>query len=241
MKRRRQDGGAAAAAPKRKKARAPAPAAAAARAARAAVSKAAELKVKDIDAAVYQVNTTGSITLLNGLTKGDDIGNREGRKVTVKSIFIRGMVYPEQGTTAIVAGGAETLNQLLRMIIFVDYQPVTATAVTLTDVLKEASSYSQLNINNRTRFRVLHDETFTVPNSFKAFTAATGAVGNIGGAHEVKVYKKVDIPVTFNSGDAGTFADIQNGAIYMLWVGSAAAGTTDCNATLSTRVRFTDL
>ena len=51
-----------------------------------------ERKVNDIDTTQYQVNNTGSITLLANPAVGAGFNNRIGRKITLKSLFIRGWV-----------------------------------------------------------------------------------------------------------------------------------------------------
>ena len=56
----------------------------------------------------------------------------------------------------------------------------------------------------------------------------------------IKWYRRLNHPVTFNAGDAGTVADITTGSLYFLVVGSEAAGATAGTVSGRVRVRFDD-
>lgn len=196
-----------------------------------------ERKVSDISTAVYQVNTTGSITLLHNPVLGSDYTQRIGRKTSIKSLYVRGLVQLE--LAAIGMPGA-TGACMARMIIFIDSQPNGAVPA-ITDLLVEALPQSQLNLNNRDRFRIVKDREY-VYDPFLVSTTATQAIANWGRViHPVKMYKKLNIETVFNGTNGGTIADINTGALYMLWVGNLGAGTNvDMNAIVSTRVRYKD-
>lgn len=198
-----------------------------------------ESKVSDNSTATYQINTTGSFTLLHIPQLGSDFNARIGRKTFMKSLYIRGRVTTEATTGASIAADINAGPQHFRMIIFVDLQPNGATPG-VTDLLVEALPSSQLNLNNRDRFKVIKDKNWYVdpivtnatPKTFSAFNK-TGDV--------FKTYKKLGQEVIFNATNGGTIADITSGALYMFWIGNQAAGTqTDGNAIVSTRVRYTD-
>lgn len=200
------------------------------------VKSGVEKKVIDVAPAVYQVNTTGSLTLLNGCVRGTDIGDRVGRKILVKSIYIRGYCSSELSTTFTASTNA--ITQLLRMIVVYDNEANAGTPL-ITDILKTALSYSQLNIDNRDRFTVLADEQYVIGAVSTNSTPALLA-GSEQGAN-VQRYIKCNHPVIYNSSNNGDYSDINTGSIWMVWIGNVAAGTgTDGNARVSTRVRFTD-
>lgn len=196
-----------------------------------------EKKTYDIDTAVYQVNTTGSFTLLCIPVTGADFTNRVGRKIYIDSVYIRGQVRTE----AAAATAAVAVPPILaRMIIFVDHQPNAATPA-VTDLLKEALSQSQLNLNNRDRFTICCDKYFQL--GFYAYntTATTSNATGDNQAFSIRKYKKVKVETIFNATNGGSIADITSGALYMFWIGNTAAGAnTDANASVSTRVRFRD-
>lgn len=199
-------------------------------------ARAGELKAIDNDAANYQVNTTGTFTLLNGCVQGTDFDERVGRKILCSSVYIRGSVVLENAND--LSAGVTAGAQQCRMILFVDMQPNAATPAT-TDLLKEASPTSQLNLNNRDRFRVLKDKTFFMDPLITTAANASNAFNRTG--YNVKVFRRLNIETIYNSGNVGNIGDISSNAIYMFWIGTAVAGTdTDSNAKVSTRLRFTD-
>lgn len=195
-----------------------------------------EKKTSDIAVATYQVNTTGSFTLLHAPIPGSDYTNRIGRKTLAKNVYIRGRVQLENA--ALTTQPASSPAQQARMIVFIDAQPNGA-APAVTDLLNTASPASQLNLNNRDRFKIVSDDTFV----FDPLLAATSfaVVEWSRTVSDVKCYNKLNVETVFNAGTAGTIADINSGALYMFWIGSEAAGAgTDTNAIVSTRVRYSD-
>ena len=199
-----------------------------------------EKKVSDLAVATYQANTTGAFTLLHVPTLGTDYTNRIGRKTLAKSIYIRGRVTTE---VAAAAGGTtkSVEGQLVRLIVFVDLQPnANNPAIAVTDILNTADPASQLNLNNRDRFRILKDkqwcfDPYIVSTATNFYASASRQV------YPVKIFKKCMVESVFNGTNGGSIADLNSGAIYMLTIGSAAAGTnTDANLIVSTRVRYVD-
>jgi len=198
----------------------------------------AEKKVADLGPAQLSMNTTGTFTLLAAPVPGSDFTNRIGRKTLIKSVYIRGIVTAEladQDGPVVGISGA----QLGRMIIFADMQPNGAAPI-VTDLLTSANSTAQLNLNNRDRFRIYCDKCFAI-EAYAYSTTAGASVASLSNAYNVKKFKKLNLETIYNAGTAGTIADIQSGALYMLTIGNRAAGTDDCTAALSTRVRFVDL
>lgn len=197
-------------------------------------SSRSEKKVSDIGVGSLQVNTTGTVTLLHIPTLGTDYTNRIGRKTLCKSIYVRGRVNLESATN--YTGGVLVAAQSARMIVFEDCQPNGA-APGVTDLLVSADPSSQLNLNNRDRFKILKDKVWFMDGM--STTSTSASQGRQG--YSFKIYKKLNVETIFNATNGGTIADITSGALFMLWIGSAAAGVnTDTNASLSTRVRFID-
>jgi len=196
-----------------------------------------ERKVNDIGTATYQINTTGSITLLANPALGSDFNNRIGRKVVLKSVYIKGKIQTEN-SLATTAG--DTVAQQGRFIIFCDMQPNGA-APAVTDLLVAALPSSQLNLNNRDRFKIYSDKEYVFDPYHVNITATTAYASTGRQIYNVKKYKKLNLEMIFNATNGGTIADINSGALYMLWIGDVAAGAnTDLNAIVSTRVRYAD-
>lgn len=184
-----------------------------------------ELKYVDIAAATYVSDTTGSVTLLNGIAVGDDNTTRNGRQVTIKSVQVRGKFVPVDGST--VASKA-------RLMLVWDNAAAGATAA-IAAILTAATSSSFPLVNNANRFTILVDRTFTI-GQFD--TTATQAIAGSPTVHDIEIYKRVNAVTQYN-GTGATDASIQNGALLMVTIAdnAAAAGGT---FTLATRVRFVD-
>lgn len=195
-----------------------------------------ERKYADKDQFTQDVNTGGAFNLLCIPELGSDFDDRIGRKILIKSVYIRGRVMLEAATQS---APVASLAQQARCIIFVDNQPNGA-APAVTDLLKQSFPTSQLNANNRDRFRIIKDKTYTFDPLLISTTAGQSIATNGRTIYDIKMYKKVNIETIFNGTNGGTIGDINTGALYMFWIGSAAAGATDCNTTLTSRVRFDD-
>lgn len=185
------------------------------------------------------VNTTGLMVLLHNPALGSDYNQRIGRKTMPKSIYIRGRIGPIALNITPVTNPTDQGYQQARMIIFADFQPNGATPA-ITDLLVNADPASQLNPNNRDRFRVLKEKTWT-------FDAVQINPGNQGfgtinrTVAQLKVFKRLrNFETIFNGTNGGTIADINSGALYVCWIGSAAGATASCAANWSYRVRYED-
>lgn len=177
-----------------------------------------EWKSVDVNGNI-DADTTGGVALLNGIARGDDISERIGRKVMIKSIQL--------SIKNNVIGGTG-VDQCHRVMLVLDNQ-TNAAALTIAQVLSSSGTMYYRNLENRARFRILFDKFFTM-----------NATGESGSMVNYKYYRKVDIPVTFNNGDAGTVADIVTGSLYILVVGDAAPGVTAGKCYYYSRIRYED-
>lgn len=180
-----------------------------------------ELKYKDTSA-TGDVNSNGTITLINGIARGDDVAERVGRKIIMKSYQVN--------YTAYAAPAASTgLSTTGRIMIVYDKQ-ANAAAPAITDVLVTATGFSLKNLNNSERFTILKDKLFV--------TMATA--GQSDQQQSGRLYGKIHLPTMFNAGDAGTVADITTGALYVITCGNIGAGADDSECAFRARVRFYD-
>lgn len=180
----------------------------------------AELKYVDASPAMA-ADTTSAILLLNGVARGDDISERTGRQIRMQYLEYR---------LACLSTATTGVDQFQRFIIVLDKQP-NAAALATTDVLVSATYAANYNNDNRERFVVLADKTFYLnasgePGSAKWFNGRINLKG---------------MKVQFNNGDAGTIADITTNSIYLIALGSIAAGATAGTIGGRTRLRFTDM
>jgi len=183
-----------------------------------------ERKLIDTVVTDSAMDTTGTVTLLNGCATGTDFTNRIGRKINVKSILVRGLAEPQDGTT---------VARFLRWMLVLDTQPNGALA-TITDILTTSTSLSPLNLNNRDRFKVLVDKQML---NGGGDTTATQAFSDRNSSITHK-YKKCNFDTIYD-GTGATIADIQSGALLLVTIGSAAAGSGS-DMTYYARVRFVD-
>ena len=184
-----------------------------------------ERKTVDVDPADYNITSTGSVTLLNGIATGTDFTNRIGRKIVMRSLNIRGFVYPEDTTT----------NTCTVRMIWVYDQQTNAAQPAVTDILKSADPTSQLNLDNRDRFKVLVDKEFI---NGKIDTTATQAIAISPAVWKFKKYKYLKHETLYN-GVGATVGSIATGAIWMVLISNQAAGVA-ATTRLSTRIRFED-
>lgn len=178
------------------------------------------IELKALDTTVnLAASSAGALILLNGLVKGDNLDQRQGRKVFASQISIRLSCNSTTGTG---------VNQIHRVFIVADRQS-NGTAPVITDVLTSITVFGLPNLDNRLRFRILWDKTYVLskgddPNSF--------------------VYESLFLPlsfnVIFNSGNAGTIADLATNSLYLMVIGSEAAGVTAGTCLARARYTFAD-
>lgn len=186
-----------------------------------------ELKAIDVTITNTGINTTGSSQLINGIAIGDSINGRIGRKVTMKSLMLRGNIAWDNG------GPSNT--QTFRVLVVYDKQ-TNATLATAGDVFSTASGLTMQNLANRERFLVLMDKQYTVgPVSNAATTTYLASPQSFN----IKKFIKLSHSVIYGT-DAALIADIASGSLLIVTIGTAAAGNGDGNLNLQTRMRYTD-
>lgn len=171
------------------------------------------------------MSTTTTVTLLNGLTKGENYNSRHGREISLGSYEFNLQSAPTDTT------GTE---QNHRFFIVYDRYP-QGVAPTFTDVFAFGHTSTNLDEDNRWRFRILYDSgTHTLSSRVAA-----------GGGRDtgyLKTHKRIiglkGLITRYNNGNAGTIADIDFGALFLMTVGSHAAGATAGTLYGTSRLRF---
>jgi len=178
-----------------------------------------ELKNIDTPVSAPPVTTgTGVLTLLNGCQQGITATTRLGRRVTLKSIYIRANFQVASATTG---------SCPVRILIVQDRQPNGA-APTAIDILAADQINGLNNLSNSRRFVTHFDHVIPV-------------IGTAGPqAQSAVLHKNVNIPVEFNSGTLGTVADISSNSLYALVYANNGTGTAAINSLIQCRVRFSD-
>lgn len=180
----------------------------------------------DVASANYNFDTTGSIVLLNTVAQGASVTQRVGKKITMKSIMFRGSM--QNLSTA-------ATNDVAFLIVY-DKRP-TGALPAITDILTSVSPAAMNNDANAGRFQILKrvDEVL---------------LGNSAAAanYTDSMFKGCDFwlnlasrPVVYKAAGTGAIADIEEGALYLVTVGGAAAGTAAAILSGSFRTRFLDI
>lgn len=182
----------------------------------------AELKFVDLATADYAMTTTAVITPLNLIAVGDDDTSRDGRQVTIKSVQIHGMIFPNDTATD---------DSKCRIMLVWDNANNSSSGATITDILAANDVYSFPNVNNQNRFTILKDYLCT-QGSVTAAGYNTPCIDN------VEIYLKLN-SVTQYSGTSAALNNIQNGALLMVTMGGQPAGSS-ATFRAATRVRFVD-
>lgn len=202
-----------------------------------------ELNFNDV---VYNTAPTvvaSSLRLLNGLQVGAAANQRVGRKITIKSVQIRGEMQHRYDWDTDNAANQDNAGFIGRLVLVWDRQP-NKVAPIITDVMVSASGISLTNLDNRNRFQILWDKCWGSPNTFALAPSTHATTTNkqvSGGAICFKKYKKLNLTTIYNSGNVGDITDINTGALYLVAMSTANntnAPAEVCNFDLSCRIRF---
>lgn len=169
--------------------------------------------------ATGEVPATGQLALI---PQGDTESTRDGRKATIKSIWIRGQLNFVPSTAATAAG--------VVYISVVQDKQCNGAAAAITDVFSSNGMAENFpNLNNKDRFKIL--KKIVVPMNSQA--GVTTAFNNL--MLPVDWYKKVDIPMDWSS-TTGAITEIRSNNIFLT---AGAAGFDDVVTFSGTcRLRF---
>lgn len=190
--------------------------------ARRAVSQ--ETGFVDLTAASYDMNTTGTVTLLATVPQGTSVNTRVGKKIRLKGL---------QGRGSMNSNSAAAANDVSFLIVY-DKRP-TGSLPVVTDILVSANSNSMNNDANSGRFRILKRVDCTLNGS-----TSLGITSNTQVSADFYLDLK-GLPVEYEAAGTGAIADISLGALYLVTVGSITAGTSAAILLMGFRTRFLDM
>ncbi len=156
--------------------------------------------------------------VLNSTTQGDGEQQRDGRKMTMKSLYLSGnCVVPGKATESTADAGC-----IIYIAVVLDTQTNGATIVS-EQVFKNVGGNVALganpmrNLEFSTRYRVLATKHFTMQNPAIANdTGATGGIIQQGLVKRWKMFIKLkDLGVTFN-GTTETVANITDNSLHLI-------------------------
>lgn len=174
-----------------------------------------EFKTAAISAST-DLNSTGDIIFLHPLSQGTSDITRVGRKYTIKSINISGQI------AAVSAGVARIM-----LVKVVDPKGVDPTWAQL---LTSTSTWALRNRANLTNLKVLYDRKIRF----------SGISNDKDQKQLFRIYKKLNDVVVCNTGNAGTIADVEKTAYYLMCFADVSDGATEMTMGYDTQVKYTD-
>lgn len=179
------------------------------------LNKSTELKHVTTNVTINLVAGTAQTQSLVLLSQGDTAATRNGDKISVQNIAYR---------FSFKLADNETIGSIVRFMVIVDRKPAGAQAA-ITDVLTAAGVNNLMNLSNRGRFQVIHDQVFTL---------------NVNGNQYryEKAFMNMKGMKVFYDGNNGDITDLQKNNIFGLFI----SGGNDQNLAVggTIRVRFTD-
>lgn len=169
---------------------------------------------------------------------GDDFNNRDGRKVQVIAIKIRGFVEADAQTNQTTADQ----SCMIRMLLLVDKQ-TNATQFNGEDVLSGQTNTRCINAFQNPaffgRFKVLKDKQFILQNPSMTFDGTN--VEQSGVRRMFKITHKFRKPmvVHFNATNGGTVADIIDNSFHIM--AGYDQGGLNPSLTYTVRTTFIDV
>ena len=189
-----------------------------------------ELGYVDVAAANYALDTTGTVTLLNTVAQGAAVTQRVGKKIAMKGLQCRGIS---------AGNSAALINDIAYMIVY-DKRPTGALPL-VTDILTTAHASAMNNDANSGRFSILKRvDQILIGNSSVTGVVANALVEKTALGEDWWLDLK-GREVVYKAAATGAIGDIEQGALYLVTVGSEAPGTSAANMRVSFRLRFLDI
>lgn len=162
-------------------------------------------------------------------TQGTGESNRDGRRITIKSIQVNGQLFRTIGQDQ-----ADCIGPTAVTIALVLDTQTNGAQLNAEDVYVDANNnmLTFRNLEYNTRFRILYKRTFMIEDKC-AFNDGANTASISSNGRLFKIYKRVNIPVTFTA-NAGVIADIQDNSLHII----GCAGTTGTYIAYEARCRF---
>ena len=197
----------------------------------------------------YAINNAGVVIPLNIVCIGSSSWQRIGRKITMKSLQIKGTFGYLNIETA---SPLNPLTTYCRLMIVYDKQTNGATAnvndilldqVTGADDTNNYGCYAGINMNNRDRFEVIVDHRITIPYVGPSIVNANAVTANAT-PYNVEIFRKLHDRETHFKKDTTpnpVIGDISTGSLLMLLIGDQSPTYSCTQFTGSIRLRYSDL
>ena len=182
-----------------------------------------ELKYVDVSGS-GSMNTTLVETLLNGLTQGTTGSTRVGTQISVVSLEL-------WATAKTDTDGVEQFGRFL-LVLDTQTRGQSPTASGFP-VLTSTSVNSPPTMAAGIRYDILCDKRFAIGHHVTTGTETSRVF------YEIVDFTR-PLVVQYNSGNAGTVADISQNSLYLVYLGTEAPGTTDIVFDYYCRIKYFD-
>ncbi len=189
-----------------------------------------EFKFLDYSATALAISNGGSTSVINTGTSGTGaIGNRIGQKLIMKHIAVRGFCYNTVANltaAGLFLGGSD----VIRVALVYDKQS-NATTANYNDIYNSGAGsaitpVTMRTVSNLDRFLILAEKTVMI--------CATSNT-----LHLFDFEINCDLETRYNTGNAGTAADINTGGLLLVWA-DMNGGASQSSITWVSRVSFLD-
>jgi len=207
------------------------------------LSSKGEVKCVDQTASNFTLvaSTTGNKVLLNGTIPGSAIQNRLGRRIHMKSVQVQGQIVQYQN-------GTTPVDDFVHIFLVYDHQ-VNAAAFNLSDLLQSCdsagntgtSTFSFLNMSNSKRFKILRHEVMKLETIGVSQDQPSQESTDAHKHTTIQWFVPLNsLETQYNTGTAGTQADIQTGGLWLMTLGLSAAADSQYQFQGNARLRFLD-
>lgn len=173
---------------------------------------------------LYSAGSGSGVTLLNGISQGDDATNRDGRVIYMRGMNI--VINCYYNTTCVAP-------QYVKWGIFYD-TACCGTQVNLSDIWTFSAGVAnqgQRNLDNRSRFTCLAEGQMVI--------GSTTGVDCMPNARTLQKYIKMPNLKTVYNGTGNTYGACQQGALWFAICGQVSgAGTTGTVYSFTARLRY---
>jgi len=154
----------------------------------------AEIHYTDAIGNAVASTSTAAFVLLNGLSTGDTMTTRTGQSVKCDGMDFK----------FIITGNAAAIPLYERILVVADKQ-TNAAIFAIGELLNATTVTSMYTVGNQSRFQVLYDESFSLVPGSESYAITRALKLPAAGIHTM-----------FNTGNAGTVADIVSLSIYLI-------------------------
>jgi len=189
-----------------------------------------ELGYVDLAVASYNCDNTGTVTLLNTVAQGAAVTQRVGKKIAMKGLQCRGVS---------LSNSAAIVNDIAYLIVY-DKRP-TGALPNVTDILNTATPASMNNDANAGRFSILKRVDQILIGNRSVTGVVANALTEVSAMDETWYLDLKGREVVYKAAATGAIGDIEQGALYLVTVGSNAAGTSASTLDVGFRLRFLDI